>query len=221
MTGRPTVMFTPAVAATTAELGSFEWLAADLSAPDALPGLLADVGSVDAIVHAAGFMTTAPLGELDPASLRRMFAVHVKAASALVDTLSTRIAGGGRVVLIGSRTMARVAGKSHCAATKSAMVGLSRSWAIELAPRAITCNIVGPGPTDTPMLSDPGRAGVPPKVRALGKLVDPSDVAQLVEFLLGRRSSSITGQTVTICGGDSLLEGATATATVPICPTYL
>lgn len=139
--------------------GSFEWLAADLSEPDSLPGLVEGVGTVDALGHAAGFMTTAPLGALDPAALRGMFAVHVEAASALVDTLSERIADGGRVVLIGSRTMTGVAGKSHYAATKSAMTGLSRSWAIELAPRGITCNIVAPGPTDTPMLSDPGRAG--------------------------------------------------------------
>lgn len=196
--------FVPAVASTTAEAGSFEWLAADLSAPDALPGLLADVGPVDAVVHAAGFMTTAPLGALDPAALRGMFAVHVEAASALVDTLNGRIVDGGRVVLIGSRTMTGVAGKSHYAATKSALAGLSRSWAIELAPRGITCNVVAPGPTDTPMLTDPGRAGVPPKVPALGKLVDPADVAELVAFLLGDHGSSITGQTLTICGGASL-----------------
>lgn len=184
--------------------GSFEWLAADLSAPDVLPGRLEGIDRVDAVVHGAGFMTTALLGELDPSALRGMFAVHVEAASALVDALSDRIADGGRVVLIGSRTMSGVAGKSHYAATKSAMVGMSRSWAIELAPRAITCNIVAPGPTDTPMLSDPGRAGVPPKVPALGKLVDPDDVAELVAFLLGRHGSSITGQTLTICGGASL-----------------
>lgn len=149
-------------------------------------------------------MTTAPLGSLDPAALRGMFAVHVEAASALVDTLSTRITDGGRVVLVGSRTMSGVAGKSHYAATKSALAGLSRSWAIELAPRSITCNVVAPGPTDTPMLNDPGRAGVPPKVPALGKLVDPADVAELVAFLLGQHGSSITGQTLTICGGASL-----------------
>jgi NAD(P)-dependent dehydrogenase (short-subunit alcohol dehydrogenase family) len=184
--------------------GAFAWLAADLSQPDALPSLLEDVGPTDAVVHAAGFMTTARLGELDPAALRGMFAVHVEAASALVDALSGRILDGGRVVLIGSRTMTGVAGKSHYAATKSALAGLGRSWAIELAPRGITCNIVAPGPTDTPMLTDPGRAGVPPKVPALGRLVDPADVAQLVAFLLGPHGSSITGQTLTICGGASL-----------------
>lgn len=187
-----------------AKAGTFEWLPADLSEPEALPGLLAEVGPVDAVVHAAGFMTTSPLGALDPAALHGMFAVHVEAASALVDTLSTRIADGGRVVLIGSRTMAGVAGKSHYAATKSALAGLGRSWAIELAPRGITCNIVAPGPTDTLMLSDPARAGVPPRVPALGKLVDPADVAELVAFLLGRHGSSVTGQSLTICGGASL-----------------
>lgn len=184
--------------------GSFEWLRADLSEAEALPTLLGGLETVDAVVHAAGFMTTAPLGGLDPAALRGMFTVHVEAASALVDALSGRINAGGRVVLIGSRTMTGVPGKSHYAATKSAMVGLSRSWAAELAPRGITCNVVAPGPTDTPMLTDPGRAGVPPKVPPLGRLVDPEDVAELVAFLLGPHGSSITGQTLTICGGASL-----------------
>ena len=57
------------------------------------------------------------------------------AAALLVDALAERIVDGGRVVLIGSRTMVGVAGKSQYAATKAALTGLSRSWAQEPAPR--------------------------------------------------------------------------------------
>jgi len=54
------------------------------------------------------------------------------------------------------------------------------------------------------MLADPARASVPPKVPPLGKLVDPADIAEMVGLLLGPHGGSITGQTITICGGASL-----------------
>jgi NAD(P)-dependent dehydrogenase (short-subunit alcohol dehydrogenase family) len=54
------------------------------------------------------------------------------------------------------------------------------------------------------MLADPGRSATPPKLPALGQLVDPEDVAALAGFLLGRHGKSITGQNYVICGGASL-----------------
>ncbi|GHD06033.1 SDR family NAD(P)-dependent oxidoreductase [Zhihengliuella salsuginis] len=183
---------------------SFTWIAADLTDVPTIPGLVETVGRLDAVVHAAGYMTTGHLGDLDPAALRGMLALHVEAPSALVDALEARLNDGGRIVLVGSRTMTGVAGKSHYAASKSALAGLTRSWAMELAPRGITCNVVAPGPTDTPMLSDPGRASVPPKVPALGRLVAPEEIAELVALLVGPHGGSMTGQTLTVCGGASL-----------------
>ncbi|MFF2840846.1 SDR family oxidoreductase [Paenarthrobacter sp. NPDC057981] len=64
--------------------------------------------------------------------------------------------------------------------------------------------MLSPGPTDTPMLNDPGRAATPVKMPALGALVDPGDVAALAAFLLGPHGKSITGQNYVICGGASL-----------------
>jgi NAD(P)-dependent dehydrogenase (short-subunit alcohol dehydrogenase family) len=108
-----------------------------------------------------------------------MWRVHVQSATVLLDTLVNRLPDGARVVLIGSRTATGVAGKSQYAATKAALVALARSWAAELVGRAITVNVVAPGPTDIPMLSDPGRAhspGVaaarPARVRRRGRRSD-------------------------------------------------
>ncbi len=81
-------------------------------------GGVADLESVDAVVHCAGFQRTNPLGSLRAEDLRAMFDVHVAAAALLVDALADRIVDGGRVVLIGSRTMVGVAGKSQYAATR-------------------------------------------------------------------------------------------------------
>jgi NAD(P)-dependent dehydrogenase (short-subunit alcohol dehydrogenase family) len=182
----------------------FEWRQADLSDPASLPATAAALRPADALVHAAGFQRTAVLGELDPDALAGMFTVHVAAASALANALVPRMPDGGRVLLLGSRTSTGSPGKSQYAATKAALLGMGRTWAQELAPRGITVNVLSPGPTDTPMLNDPGRSATPPRLPALGKLVDPEDVAALAAFLLGPHGKSITGQNYVICGGASL-----------------
>lgn len=180
------------------------WLGVDLADDAALDRVLADIEPLDAIVHAAGFMRTAPLGALDPADGAAMWHLHVAVASRLVDRLIERLAAGGRIVLIGSRTMQGAAGRSQYAATKAALVGLVRSWALELASRGITVNLVAPGATETPMLLDPGRAGTPPRLPPLGRYVQPEEVAGLTAFLLGPDAGALTGQTLTVCGGASL-----------------
>lgn len=180
------------------------WIGADLTDAEALDAVLADIGQLDALVHAAGFMRTAPLGALDPADGAAMWHLHVAVASRLVDRLIERLAAGGRIVLIGSRTMQGAAGRSQYATTKAALVGLVRSWALELASRGITMNLVAPGATETPMLRDPGRAGTPPRLPPLGRYVQPEEVAGLTAFLLGPDAGALTGQTLTVCGGASL-----------------
>ncbi|MBA6435969.1 SDR family NAD(P)-dependent oxidoreductase [Streptomyces sp. GMR22] len=180
------------------------WIPGDLSRPETLPEVLAPVSGVDAIVHAAGVQRSARLGELDPEDGSIMWRIHVQAAGVLVDTLVDRVADGGRVVLVGSRTMTGVPGKSQYAATKAALPALARSWAAELAPRAVTVNVVAPGPTDTPMLRDPGRSRTPPVMPPLGRLVRPEEVAGLTSFLLGPEGGAVTGQTLVMCAGASL-----------------
>ncbi|UYQ77390.1 SDR family oxidoreductase [Glutamicibacter sp. JL.03c] len=182
----------------------FSWLGIDLGDLAQVKAAAEQIEAPDLFVHAAGFMATGALGELKADDLAAMHAVHVQAPMVLVNALAPKMADGSRIILIGSRTMTGVAGKSQYAATKSALAGLSRSWAMELAPRGITCNVVAPGPTNTPMMVDPRRAGVPPVTPPLGALVDPADVAALVLFLGGAHGKSITGQVLTICGGASL-----------------
>lgn len=163
---------------------NFQWQQADLSKPESLASVVEAVAPADALVHAAGFQRTALLGDLDPSALAGMFTVHVAAASALANAMLPGMPDGGRILLIGSRTSTGSPGKSQYAATKAALMGLGRTWAQELAPRKITVNVLSPGPTDTPMLNDPGRASTPVRMPALGALVDPEDVAALAAFLL-------------------------------------
>jgi NAD(P)-dependent dehydrogenase (short-subunit alcohol dehydrogenase family) len=179
-------------------------IAVDLSDPMALAQILNGIGPFDAIIHAAGILRTGHLGELDPTSGEAMWRLHVAAAEQLVNTLSARLPSGGRIILIGSRTSAGSAGRSQYGATKAALVAMARAWAIELAPRQICVNVISPAATDTPMLRDPARAGLAPKVPPMGRLVDPAEIAGLAVFLLSDAARSITGQQIIVCAGSSL-----------------
>ena len=180
------------------------WVEADLTAPGAVETVAAAVPDPTAIVHAAGILRSGYLGELEAEAFEAMWRLHVEVPTRLVDALSSRLVAGGRIVLIGSRTSTGVAGKSQYAATKAALDGLSRSWAIELAPRQITVNVVAPGATRTPMLDDPARAATPPQLPRLGRFIEPAEIADLVGFLLGPSGRSITGQRLVVCAGASL-----------------
>ncbi len=174
---------------------------ADTVAREALPKHFADL---QAIVHAAGLLRPAALGEPDPAGAAEMWRLHVEATGWLVDRLADSLSDGGRIVLIGSRLGAGSPRRAHYAATKAAMVGLARSWAAELLPRKITVNVVAPGATRTPMLIDPSRGGEAPRTPPMGRFIEPSEVAAAVAFLLSPQAAMITGQQLVICGGASL-----------------
>jgi NAD(P)-dependent dehydrogenase (short-subunit alcohol dehydrogenase family) len=95
----------------------------------ALEPVVDAIGACDAFVHAAGFMRTAPLGELAAEDGAAMWRIHVDAAAYLANALLPNLAAGGRIVLIGSRTANGAVTRSQYAATKAALVGMARSWA--------------------------------------------------------------------------------------------
>ncbi|MEJ2802293.1 SDR family oxidoreductase [Comamonadaceae bacterium PP-2] len=176
----------------------------DLSDHPRAASCLADLPTPDAVVHAAGMMHAARLGELDAAVSARLWHLHVATSELLANLFAPRMQAGGRIVLIGSRTSRGAAGRSQYVSTKAAMVGMARSWAAELAPRGITVNVVAPGATETPMLKQPGRESSPPKLPPIGRYIQPGEIAELVKFLLSPAAAAITGQELVVCGGASL-----------------
>jgi NAD(P)-dependent dehydrogenase (short-subunit alcohol dehydrogenase family) len=188
----------------TIESDRFESVEIDLLDAARVREELERAGSVRALVHAAGYLRVAPLGALDADDGRGMWRLHVEAAAVLADALAGRLPQGGRIVLIGSRTASGAAGRSQYAATKAALVGMARSWAIELAPRGITVNVIAPAATETPMLQDTQRGSVAPRLPPIGRYVKPEEVAALTAFVLSDEAAAITGQQLIICGGSSL-----------------
>lgn len=179
-------------------------IAVDLCDRRALAEVLHALPPVDAFIHAAGMMQAAALGALDEEISQRLWYLHVQVAETIANALAESLPADGRIVLIGSRTSRGAAGRSQYVSTKAAMTGMVRSWAAELAPRGITVNVVAPGATATPMLSQPGRASSPPKLPPIGRYIQPEEVAALVSFLLSPAAAAITGQEIAICGGASL-----------------
>jgi 3-oxoacyl-[acyl-carrier protein] reductase len=108
---------------------------------------------------------------------------------------------GGRIIVIGSNTAIRTAfpGANIYSMTKSALTGLVRGAAIDLALRAITVNNVQPGPTATDMTS--AHADLVKPLIPLKRMGDVSEVAGLVSYLASEEAGFITGASLTIDGG--------------------
>lgn len=171
---------------------------------ETLEAVAEQAGRPDALVHAAGILKVGTLDDLDHGDGGAMWRLHVEAAARLVQTFAPRMPDGGRIVLIGSRVATGAAGKAYYAASKAALEGLARSFAAELAPRGMTVNVIAPAATETPMLLDPGRQGLPPRLPPMGRFVQPAEVAALAAFLLGDGGASMTGQRLVMCAGSSL-----------------
>jgi 3-oxoacyl-[acyl-carrier protein] reductase len=168
--------------------------------------------AVTHVIHNAGAIRAALLADVATSDLMALTQLHLNAALTLAQAAlpSMRAAGFGRIVLISSRAALGLTTRTVYSATKAGMIGMARTWALELAPDGITVNVVAPGPIrETEMFHDVIPADSP-REEALAaaipvkRLGAPDDVAQAVMFFANPASSFITGQTLFVCGGSSI-----------------
>ncbi|GLY95024.1 SDR family oxidoreductase [Actinoplanes sp. NBRC 103695] len=163
-----------------------------------------ELGRLDILVNNAGAFLLGPLEQLSLADFEQTVAVNVRAPFVASQAAVRHMAAGGRIITIGSNMAERAVfpGFTLYSMSKTALIGLTKALGRELGPRAITVNLVNPGPTDTELNpADGPNADTINGLTALGHFAEPDDVAAAVAFLAGPDGRYVTGATVNVDGG--------------------
>ena len=175
-------------------------------------------GSVGILVNAAGVARTAPFESSPDELWNELWRINVMGAVHTCRAVLPAMRGleSGRIVNVASTASLKgYAYVSAYSATKHALLGMTRALALELAKTAITVNALCPGYTDTDLIRDAvanivaktGRS----EAQALasftatnpqGRLIEPEEVAGAIAWLVSPAARSVTGQAITIAGGE-------------------
>ncbi|MFB7808213.1 SDR family oxidoreductase [Streptomyces virginiae] len=196
-------------------------LGVDLRDPEAIETMAAEAerhhGHVDVLCANAGiFPEKKPLREMTAGDVDDVLAVNLRGSVLTVKAFlpATERAGHGRIVLTSSVTgpTTGYAGWTYYGASKAGQLGFLRRAALELAPVGITVNAVLPGDIRTEGLTDLGEEYLRRMTAAipLGRLGETADIAHAALFLASDEAAFITGQTLTVDGGQTLPESLDA-----------
>jgi NAD(P)-dependent dehydrogenase (short-subunit alcohol dehydrogenase family) len=167
-------------------------------------------GRLDGVMVNAGGGGFAQLDSVTGADIDAALATNVRGAILTIQKALPLLDRGASIVSTGSTVSpGGVAAFGLYSASKAALRALTRTWAVELAPRGIRINDIVPGPTHTPGLA--GLAGGDPSEflgmlannTLFGRLVQPAEVAEAVLFLLSDASSGVTGSELFVDNGEA------------------
>lgn len=187
----------------------------DVSDAAAVPGVMAEaidwLGGLDGLINAAGITSTERIGSTGIDHWTRVIAVNMTGTFLTCQAAAPALAQSDRaaIVNIGSAAalLPTTSGATYAAA-KGGVIAFSKALANELAPK-VRVNVVCPGATDTPMLSDAlaqigmSAAKLDASVYALKRIGKPDELARAILFLLGPDASFITGTALAVDGGRS------------------
>ena len=162
--------------------------------------------AADVLINSTGIFDDKPLEQVTADDLRRMYEVNMIGLFITTQAALAQMPDGGRIINISSRAYLGSRDHAHYVPSKAAVIGLTRTRAIEHGPRQIMVNAIAPGMVRTPMLA--GRtarrisqlaAGYP-----RGRLPEAEDIAQAIAFFGDPQTMFITGQVLIIDGGRSV-----------------
>lgn len=191
--------------ALAAELGGVA-VYGDVADPRSVEAMFAEAGEVDLLVNNAGIAHYGLITDLTYADWRELMSVNLDGAflccRAAVPGMVRRKAGG---IIIISSMWGQVGASCEAAysASKSALCGMTKALAKELAPSGIRVNCIAPGVVLTPMLSDFSAEDLE-NLRLetpLERLGEPEDVAELVSYVASEKAKFMTGQVIGLNGG--------------------
>jgi NAD(P)-dependent dehydrogenase (short-subunit alcohol dehydrogenase family) len=182
---------------------------------EAMEKIVAKFGRVDVLINNAAVCQSKPMFELTEEDWDDVMDVNVKGVFFAIQSAAPHMPSGGAVLNIAS-----VAGRLgrptllHYAASKAAVISITRSAAVELSERGVRVNAIAPGMIDTDMFHQlqqswqaRGEGERSPsaqpsfKSTLLGRPAKPSEIASVALFLCSDAASYVTGQTLNACGG--------------------
>jgi 3-oxoacyl-[acyl-carrier protein] reductase len=183
----------------------------DLTNTDAIEELISKLLQKEPIVRLvnnAGIIRPGSLEQATLEDLDAVMALNLKAPMLLSKLLlpAMRKAKFGRIISIASRAALGKEERTVYAGSKAGLLGMTRTWALEMAKDGITVNAIGPGPIETELF----KSGNPPNDPKTIKIVQnipvkrmgqPEDIAHAAASLLDDRAGFITGQVLYVCGG--------------------
>lgn len=188
-----------------------EFFEVDLSDERATANALTQVVDrypVTRLVNSVGIVKPALLEHAQFEDFRAVMNLNVRTAIQCAQALLPRMRRekSGRIVSISSRTALGKTLRTSYSASKAALHGLTRTWALEMAADGITVNCVAPGTIETSAFyvnnppDDPRTRAIIDAIPA-GRIGTPDDVANAVAFYMDPRSSFVNGQILYVCGG--------------------
>jgi glucose 1-dehydrogenase len=188
-------------------------LVGDIGDPD-VPGQLvetavAEFGGLDALVANAGIASPAQICDLSVEQWDSMFSVNLRGAWLLAKASYPHLkqSRGSACFTSSMSGQQPHAGSGAYSPSKAAVTMLAQTLALEWAPDGIRANVVSPGMTHTPMTE---KMYADPKIKAaregiipLGRIGDPMEIANVIEFLISPLSAYVTGQDICVDGGFS------------------
>lgn len=194
-----------------ANLTSVETDLLDPKAVEHAAAQVADSHRVTHLIHNAGLIWPNLLEDAKPSDITGLAQLHLGSALTLLQAMlpSMKANQFGRVMFNASRAALGAPTRTAYSASKAGMIGMARTWALELAPHGITVNVVAPGPILTDNFwgiveKDSAQQEALAKRIPVGRIGTVQDVTNAFLFFCDPENSFVTGQTLYVCGGASV-----------------